>query len=284
MAPLSGWNPRIGEDRTLSSEHDQSVEASEHASTSDAGDDVAARTVARLRRKLADQAQRIEALGRGREESLALIGELRAELDLVTAERDQLQQRLAEVEGMQTETLAIDDSDIDDQLEAGEQGLPSIDELLATFTGDGRDGRPSHSTQPVDDEAFDETGDLGEMISPDLLVLGPEGKQRGSFTDERCLVLLEPDNHTQWPLDGDLLTIGRSASADILVNGDFISRIHARVLRIGMDSVIEDAGSRNGTWVNGEQVARRALVHGDLVRIGSVNFRYIDSAQARVRR
>ena len=42
--------------------------------------------------------------------------------------------------------------------------------------------------------------------------------------------------------------------------------------------MVEDAGSRNGTWVNGEQIDRRALQHGDLLRVGGANLRYVDSA------
>jgi pSer/pThr/pTyr-binding forkhead associated (FHA) protein len=117
------------------------------------------------------------------------------------------------------------------------------------------------------------------MISPELIVFG-SGREKASPTAERFLVLLEPGNHTKCPLDQDLLTIGRSESADIQIDGDFISRIHVRILRIGMDTVIEDAGSKNGTWVNGEQIQRRVLKHGDLIRVGSVNFRLVDSGAA----
>jgi pSer/pThr/pTyr-binding forkhead associated (FHA) protein len=75
-----------------------------------------------------------------------------------------------------------------------------------------------------------------------------------------------------------LLTIGRSDSADIKIDGDYISRIHSRILRIGMDSVIEDADSKNGTRVNGEIIERHVLKHGDLIRVGTANFRFVDPA------
>ena len=47
-----------------------------------------------------------------------------------------------------------------------------------------------------------------------------------------------------------------------------------------MDSVIEDADSRNGTRVNGELIERHVLKHGDLIRVGTANFRYVDPASA----
>jgi pSer/pThr/pTyr-binding forkhead associated (FHA) protein len=117
------------------------------------------------------------------------------------------------------------------------------------------------------------------MISPELIVFG-SGRDKVDPTSQRFLVMLEPGNHTKCLLDQDLLTIGRSESADIQIDGDFISRIHVRLLRIGMDTVVEDAGSKNGTWVNGERIKRQVLKHGDLIRVGSVNFRLVDSGAA----
>jgi pSer/pThr/pTyr-binding forkhead associated (FHA) protein len=115
------------------------------------------------------------------------------------------------------------------------------------------------------------------MISPDLIVFG-SGGERSTAPTERYLVLIQEGGTTKCPLNQDLLTIGRSDSADIKIDGDYISRIHSRILRIGMDSVIEDADSRNGTRVNGEIVERHVLKHGDLIRVGTANFRFVDTA------
>jgi hypothetical protein len=234
-------------------------------------------SLARLRRKLDDQSERIEALARGREESMAAVSELRAELRLVAAERDKLRKELTALEGMQTETQTLDDDAIDDDTGVNQGLLPSIDELMATFSGSDNALSASHSTLRVDNNTDDDAEEYQEMISPDLIVLGSRRDPRQA-TVERFLVLLDPAGHTKCSLNQDLLTIGRSDSADIKVDGDFISRIHARILRIGVDTVIEDAGSKNGTRVNTRLVDRHVLRHGDLVRVGSANFRYVDSA------
>lgn len=233
-------------------------------------------SVARLARQLDDQNQRIEALARGREEGMRKVGELRAELALVTAERDQLRRRLTALEAMQTETLAFDDDPAEAAGGAPGRTTPSINELMENVSSEDELMPASHATLKVDADPPDVGGDeYEEMISPELIVLGSGGRPSAG-SSERYLVLLEEDGQTNCPLNGDLLTIGRSDSADIQVEGDFISRIHARVLRIGMDSVIEDAGSKNGTRVNGELIRRHVLKHGDLVRVGSANFRFID--------
>lgn len=238
-------------------------------------------SVTKLKRKVDDQQERIEALARGREQGMTTVVELRAELALVAAERDRLRKQLTDLEGMQTETVTFDESDIGDETDAHQGELPSIDDLMSTF-GSGEDSasmEQSHTTLKVDSESGDTSGEYQEMISPELIVFG-SGRDHSSPSAERFLVLLEPGNHTKCPLDQDLLTIGRSESADINIDGDYISRIHVRILRIGMDTVIEDAGSKNGTWVNGERVDRQVLKHGDLIRVGSVNFRLVDSEAA----
>ena len=232
-------------------------------------------TVSRLRRRLDDQGERIEALARGREQGMVTVNELRAELALVAADRDRLRRELTKLEGMQTETMTLDDDALVDETDAHQGELPSIDELMSTFSGDSGVLSASHATLHVDESS--ETGEYQEMISPELIVLGSRREPSSSPT-ERYLVLLDPNGHRKCSLDQDLMTVGRSESADIKVDGDFISRIHSRILRIGMDSVIEDAGSKNGTRVNGDIVQRHVLKHGDLVRVGTANFRFVDSA------
>jgi DNA-binding NtrC family response regulator len=60
--------------------------------------------------------------------------------------------------------------------------------------------------------------------------------------------------------DGARLTIG--------LPDPKVSATHARIVRTGEGFRIEDAGSTNGTWVNGERVVRRELADGDFVEIG----------------
>jgi pSer/pThr/pTyr-binding forkhead associated (FHA) protein len=41
--------------------------------------------------------------------------------------------------------------------------------------------------------------------------------------------------------------------------------------------VIEDAGSRNGVFVNAVRVDRQTLQEGDLITIGDTQFRFVES-------
>lgn len=241
-------------------------------------DDLSAlkQTLAKLQRKLDDQNARIESLARGREKGMAAVSQLRDELALVASDRDRLRRQLTAIEDMQTETMALDEKVLDEVTGSDQTVIPTIDELMAAFSGARGALAASHSTVSVASEAADISGEYQEMISPDLIVLG--SVRQNAMSPGRYLVLIEPGNNTKCPLDQDLLTIGRSESADIKVEGDYISRIHSRVLRIGMDSVLEDADSKNGTRVNGELIERHVLKHGDLIRIGTANFRFVDPA------
>lgn len=68
------------------------------------------------------------------------------------------------------------------------------------------------------------------------------------------------------------ITIGRREGCDILLSYDSqVSRLHARLTYDArdMEYFIEDAGSRNGTFIGGRRIHERdALQPGELFRIG----------------
>lgn len=65
------------------------------------------------------------------------------------------------------------------------------------------------------------------------------------------------------------LVIGRDDGVDIVIPTPAVSRRHARLMMENNGYVIEDLGSSNGTFVNGDRlIGRRALTHGDEIRLG----------------
>lgn len=68
--------------------------------------------------------------------------------------------------------------------------------------------------------------------------------------------------------------IGRDPSVDISISQDTsASRRHARIVQEALSVAIEDAGSTNGTFVNGQRITRQSLVPGDTVVIGGTSLR-----------
>ena len=68
------------------------------------------------------------------------------------------------------------------------------------------------------------------------------------------------------------LTFGRDhPDSDLALHLDRrMSRSHAEVIRLRDELVVRDLRSRNGTWVNGQQVRHQSLRDGDVIRIGSL--------------
>jgi len=74
-------------------------------------------------------------------------------------------------------------------------------------------------------------------------------------------------------LPGTLKTMGRAPRADFVVDAALVSRVHCRFTLKGTNELeLEDLGSTNGTFVNGEKVTRTTLSDGDKLTIGRVQF------------
>ena len=68
---------------------------------------------------------------------------------------------------------------------------------------------------------------------------------------------------------GDALKIGRSADCQLVLDDDYVSTRHARIVRKADGCVVEDLGSTNGTFVNNQRIVTpTAFGIGDTIRIG----------------
>ena len=65
------------------------------------------------------------------------------------------------------------------------------------------------------------------------------------------------------------IVVGRSSDLDMVLVEEMVSRKHARIAYENDAVMIEDLGSTNGTFVNGEKIKRAQLKEGDRVLIGT---------------
>jgi len=87
-----------------------------------------------------------------------------------------------------------------------------------------------------------------------------------------------PLNGQRWLLEGELL-VGRDPSCSILISDRQVSRFHARFSLTPDGVMLEDLGSKNGTFCNGSRLEDPVLLSdGDLVQVALVqHFVYLSS-------
>ncbi len=90
----------------------------------------------------------------------------------------------------------------------------------------------------------------------------------------RVLVGSIDDQELRFPLFKDRLTIGRTKQNDIQIKASFISRRHAVIVTEGRATRVIDWGSKNGVFVNSKRVTEYFLKNGDIVTVGTAEFRY----------
>jgi serine phosphatase RsbU (regulator of sigma subunit)/pSer/pThr/pTyr-binding forkhead associated (FHA) protein len=95
-----------------------------------------------------------------------------------------------------------------------------------------------------------------------------EARGRDGLHPAALLVLAPSGQRTRVPLEPLPFLIGRQADNNLVLRDNRTSRSHARIVAENGSYVIEDLNSRHGTWVNGQQVARRVLRNSDRIDFG----------------
>ena len=83
----------------------------------------------------------------------------------------------------------------------------------------------------------------------------------------------------EYRLDKERLTIGREPGNDICIDSLAVSRKHALAITILNDSFLEDLGTTNGTFVNGELIKKHVLKDGDVIVIGKHELKYVEGLE-----
>lgn len=140
--------------------------------------------------------------------------------------------------------------------------------------------QPSMGHDPKDEWAEDEPTMVGSI---DLAKQALAGSARDRAY---VIVIAGPNVGEMFKVEG-AQDIGRSAHVPISIRDSEISRQHARLVVRGGAIFVEDLGSTNGTFVNGERVTRRELEDGDKIQVGTttiLKFSYHDHLDERFQR
>lgn len=84
------------------------------------------------------------------------------------------------------------------------------------------------------------------------------------------LVVVDPHGHrVRVPVEPLPFRIGRQPENELIVRDSRVSRTHARILVESSRYVLEDCGSRHGTYVNGQRISRHQLESSDRIEFGT---------------
>ena len=86
------------------------------------------------------------------------------------------------------------------------------------------------------------------------------------------LVMFKGEQRRSFSVTRDMTVIGRREDCDLRIPLGDVSRKHCRLIKDGDTIRIEDLGSSNGTFINGERVQQAELTAGDTLQVGPVVF------------
>ncbi len=126
-------------------------------------------------------------------------------------------------------------------------------------------------------EAIESIGEIEDVIH-ELDDRMSDSIDDGASTEReritRLLVGKIDGQKLRFPLFKNRLTIGRTGHNDIQLKAPFISRRHAVIVSDAESSRIIDWGSKNGVFVNTSRIKEQILRNGDIVTIGTADFKF----------
>lgn len=82
----------------------------------------------------------------------------------------------------------------------------------------------------------------------------------------------ENGERRSFSLTRDVTVVGRREDADFRIPLSDVSRKHCRLIKDGNVLLLEDLGSANGTYHNGQRVQEAEIQPGDSIQVGPISF------------
>lgn len=112
-----------------------------------------------------------------------------------------------------------------------------------------------------------------EMLENDKIEREMVNKYGGSI-----LIGEENADFAEFPIDRDVVTIGKAKFVHVRAKGWSISGIQAKIVHENNCYSIHNLGRKGKTRVNGEEVNQAVLKNGDLVTVGKTVFKFVEGA------
>ena len=85
-------------------------------------------------------------------------------------------------------------------------------------------------------------------------------------------------NSQVFPLDQEVINIGRSLENHLVIDDASVSRAHAQLIAIKNHFMVFDQNSTGGTFVNGKRISRTVLNSGDIISLAAVSMLYVEDS------
>lgn len=85
-------------------------------------------------------------------------------------------------------------------------------------------------------------------------------------------------NSQVFPLDQEVINIGRSLENHLVIDDPSVSRAHAQLIAIKGRFMLFDQNSTGGTYVNGNRTSRSVLNSGDILSLAAVSMLYVEDS------
>lgn len=93
--------------------------------------------------------------------------------------------------------------------------------------------------------------------------------------------LIGPSKGARYLLEPEVTQIGRATTNEIFLDDVTVSRKHAQVLKREKNYFLQDSGSLNGTYLNGELISEKPLNDGDELQIGKYRMHFFKGGKVR---
>jgi len=104
----------------------------------------------------------------------------------------------------------------------------------------------------------------------------PRTEETGVIAEKRypyIMIYSGNDTGKRFPLQFRKMTVGRAPDVDVILNDVKVSKLHCTIEFTGKQIVIEDNGSTNGVFVNGERITRHVLTGPANIQIGDTGMK-----------
>jgi hypothetical protein len=120
--------------------------------------------------------------------------------------------------------------------------------------------KPQHFTE--------QSGEEHDSLEADSLSSGRESPSHKSGVPF-LIIGSGPEEGREFALVKDRIIMGRGQDCDIVLNDPFLARNHAQLIRQAKEYFLEDLDSKNGTFLNGQNIHGRVVLReGDRIHAG----------------